>query len=87
MSTSTIQFITQVKLAELRRQRSLLLESYDRIAHTASVGTPVEGLRALYDGLRDVRVANKRLHPDKLETMKFDPVARKHVKYKESKIK
>lgn len=30
---------------------------------------------------------NKRLHPDKLETMKFDPVVRKHVKYKESKIK
>jgi large subunit ribosomal protein L33 len=30
---------------------------------------------------------NKRLHPDKLETMKFDPVARKHVKYKETKIK
>jgi large subunit ribosomal protein L33 len=30
---------------------------------------------------------NKRLHPDKLETLKFDPVVRKHVKYKESKIK
>lgn len=30
---------------------------------------------------------NKRLHPDKLETSKFDPVVRKHVKYKESKIK
>ena len=30
---------------------------------------------------------NKRLHPDKMETMKFDPVVRKHVAYKESKIK
>ena len=30
---------------------------------------------------------NKRLHPDKMETKKFDPVARKHVPYKESKIK
>ena len=30
---------------------------------------------------------NKRLHPDKMETMKFDPKVRKHVKYKESKIK
>jgi len=30
---------------------------------------------------------NRRLHPDKLETMKFDPKARKHVKYKEAKIK
>jgi large subunit ribosomal protein L33 len=27
------------------------------------------------------------LHPDKMETKKFDPVARKHVPYKESKIK
>jgi large subunit ribosomal protein L33 len=27
------------------------------------------------------------LHPDKLETKKFDPVVRKHVEYKESKIK
>ena len=30
---------------------------------------------------------NKRLHPDKMEVMKFDPVVRKHVKYKEAKIK
>lgn len=30
---------------------------------------------------------NKRTTPDKLEFKKFDPVARKHVVYKESKIK
>ena len=30
---------------------------------------------------------NKRLHPDKLETSKFDHIARKHVPYKEAKIK
>jgi large subunit ribosomal protein L33 len=30
---------------------------------------------------------NKRLHPDKMEVKKFDPVVRKHVMYKESKIK
>lgn len=30
---------------------------------------------------------NKRLHPDKMETKKYDPVARKHVVYKEAKIK
>ena len=30
---------------------------------------------------------NKREHPDKLETRKFDPKARKHVLYKEAKIK
>ena len=30
---------------------------------------------------------NKRNSPDKLEFMKYDPVVRKHVKYKEAKIK
>jgi len=30
---------------------------------------------------------NKRLHPEKLEVKKFDPVVRKHVAYKEAKIK
>jgi large subunit ribosomal protein L33 len=30
---------------------------------------------------------NKRNTPDKLEMKKFDPVARKHVIYKEGKIK
>ena len=30
---------------------------------------------------------NKRTTPDKLELRKYDPVARKHVAYKEAKIK
>ena len=30
---------------------------------------------------------NKRCTPDKLEMKKYDPVVRKHVMYKESKIK
>ena len=30
---------------------------------------------------------NKKLHPEKMETKKYDPVVRKHVTYKESKIK
>ena len=30
---------------------------------------------------------NKRLHPDKMEVKKFDPKVRKHVVYKETKIK
>jgi large subunit ribosomal protein L33 len=34
-----------------------------------------------------VTTKNKRLHPDKMELKKFDPVARKHVPYKETKIK
>jgi large subunit ribosomal protein L33 len=30
---------------------------------------------------------NKRLHPDKMEVMKFDNVIRKHVMFKETKVK
>ncbi|MCX8115641.1 MAG: 50S ribosomal protein L33 [Burkholderiaceae bacterium] len=30
---------------------------------------------------------NKRTTPEKLELNKFDPVARKHVKYRETKLK
>lgn len=32
-------------------------------------------------------IKNKRNTPDKIERKKYDPVARKHVVYKESKIK
>jgi len=32
-------------------------------------------------------IKNKRNTPDKLEMKKYDPVVRKHVIYKESKIK
>ena len=30
---------------------------------------------------------NKRTKPEKLELTKYDPVVRKHVKYKETKLK
>ncbi|MDA0224654.1 MAG: 50S ribosomal protein L33 [Proteobacteria bacterium] len=30
---------------------------------------------------------NKRTKPDKIEMLKFDPKARKHVLYKETKLK
>ena len=30
---------------------------------------------------------NKKLKPEKMEIKKFDPVARKHVAYKETKLK
>ena len=30
---------------------------------------------------------NKRTHPEKMELMKYDPKVRKHVLYKESKMK
>jgi large subunit ribosomal protein L33 len=34
-----------------------------------------------------VAFKNKRLHPEKLELKKYDPVIRKHVIFKEAKIK
>ena len=34
-----------------------------------------------------VTTKNKRLHAEKMEISKYDPVVRKHVVYKESKIK
>ncbi|SVA75491.1 uncharacterized protein METZ01_LOCUS128345 [marine metagenome] len=30
---------------------------------------------------------NRRLHPEKMEVKKYDPRVRKHVVYKETKIK
>jgi large subunit ribosomal protein L33 len=30
---------------------------------------------------------NKRLHPEKMEVRKYDPKARKHVVFKDTKIK
>jgi large subunit ribosomal protein L33 len=30
---------------------------------------------------------NRRLHPEKMEVRKYDPKARKHVVFKETKIK
>jgi large subunit ribosomal protein L33 len=35
----------------------------------------------------DTTTKNKRTMPDKLEIKKYDPVARKHVLYKETKLK
>ena len=34
-----------------------------------------------------VAMKNKRLHPDKMEVSKYDPKVKKHVPYKEAKIK
>ena len=36
-------------------------------------------------GYRYTVTKNKRLHPDRLEFKKYDPVARKHVMFKETK--
>src|SRR5437588_8772636 len=61
---STIQFISQVKLGELRRQRTLLLETYDRLGQECAAQSPVAALQTLFEGLRNIKVAGKPLHPD-----------------------
>ena len=33
------------------------------------------------------KTKNKRLHPEKMKVMKYDPRVRKHVIYRETKIK
>ena len=62
--SSTLQFISQVKLGELRKQRTLLIDAYDRCMRDAAKGEPQERLRALYNCLRAIRCAGRQLHPD-----------------------
>ncbi|PCH61177.1 MAG: 50S ribosomal protein L33 [Gammaproteobacteria bacterium] len=50
---------------------------YDKIRLNSSAGT----------GHFYTTVKNKRNTPDKMEIKKYDPVVRKHVIYKEGKIK
>ncbi len=49
----------------------------DKIRLTSSAGT----------GHYYTTTKNRRLHPEKMEVKKYDPVVRKHVMYKEGKIK
>jgi len=49
----------------------------DKIRRNSSAGT----------GHFYTTTKNKRLHPEKMEVKKYDPRVRKHVLYKEGKIK
>src|SRR4051812_20772131 len=65
MSQSTVQFITQMKLRELHRQRDQLREAYRRLEESvAGVRDPGGRLRRLYDGLRGLKFAGLPLHPE-----------------------
>jgi large subunit ribosomal protein L28 len=57
------------------------------LAELRADGVKVKLLSSAGTGHFYVTTKNKRLHPDKMEVRKFDPVARKHVSYKETKIK
>ena len=65
MVTRNEQFITQMKLRELREQRIHLLRTYAEIQQQAQNTTSEETrLRILYDGLRHITFAGQPLHPD-----------------------
>ena len=65
MSTTTGSFITQMKLRALREQRSRLLQIYNEL-HQQVAREPAEvgRLGLLYEGLRRITCANRKLHPD-----------------------
>jgi hypothetical protein len=64
MPHSTIQFISQVKLEELRRQRAVLVEAYDHLRAECEGKSPQDALRRLYQGLAGISIGRKPLHPD-----------------------
>jgi hypothetical protein len=65
MITKNEYFITQMKLRELREQRSRLLRTYSELLQRADQEqTEARRLRVLYEELREIMFANQRLHPD-----------------------
>src|SRR5262249_52628637 len=64
MNAST-QILARIKLRETGRQRDRLHAQYDAIEQrTAQAATPLDRLRALHEGLREITFARKPLHPD-----------------------
>jgi hypothetical protein len=61
---STLAFIASMKLTALREQRDTLAAEYQAIVDAAAVAeSPAGRLRALHDGLRDLRLAGDLVHP------------------------
>jgi hypothetical protein len=65
MVTKSDHFITQMKLRELREQRTKLLRTYETLYQQINQQTSETGqLQGLYDGLRQIQLARHALHPD-----------------------
>lgn len=64
MSRSTVQFISQIKLEELRRQLAVLVIAYDNLRDECAGKQPPEALRLLHRGLSALSIGRKPLHPD-----------------------
>ncbi|GAA1835509.1 hypothetical protein GCM10009682_62100 [Luedemannella flava] len=64
-SDSTTQFVTAVKLQELRAQHTRLRVAYDRLTAEAAAGAdPYQRLMHLYRGLADLTYAGRKVHPE-----------------------
>ncbi len=68
MASTSEQFITQMKLRELRLQREKTLAAYAALARESREVAGAQGdaaaLRLLYERLREMKFANQPLHPD-----------------------
>jgi hypothetical protein len=65
MFTRSEQFITQMKLRELRKQRELLLTAYNQLdRQLAGSSSDASRLQTLYQGLREIYFAGQALHPE-----------------------
>lgn len=65
MITTTEQFITRMKLHESHKQRERLQAAYsDLLQQADSAPDDAERLRLLYDGLRELKFADRPLHPE-----------------------
>lgn len=60
----TLNAIARLKLRELERQRDSLVATYAAIEREAAAKTTRGALRALYRGLKRVKVADEPMHPD-----------------------
>jgi hypothetical protein len=59
------RFVTHMKIEELRKQRDRLRAIYDELErHAGDAETEAEMLSRLYDGLRELKFAERPLHPD-----------------------
>jgi hypothetical protein len=72
MFNQSEQFIIQMKLRELRKQRSLLMSAYDRLdGELNEAANDTQRLHVLYNGLRRISFAGHQLHP---EVANLEPV-------------
>ena len=65
MKIQSSQQIARIKLTELNQQYQSLTKNYDELQKSAQeASSPKEKLKILYEGLDQIKFAQKKLHPD-----------------------